>query len=106
MAQHRNPTRSGSTCNVVGYVAILRGARGGHGGELEVGNGRIKYSSAEPKYCFDADLGDVLEAKIDNDEVVIRSIKGKKFKFYATDRLGHIVSAEPLLDAVLQAMGK
>jgi hypothetical protein len=51
-------------------------------------------------------LGDVLEAKIDNDEVVIRLIKGKKFKFYATDRLGHIVSAEPLLDAVLQAMGK
>jgi hypothetical protein len=78
-------------------------------GQLEVGNGRIKYSCPRAKWGFDGALGDVKDARIQDGYVLIilgSAKKTKTFEFEATDRMGHTEPAESLLDAVFQAMGK
>jgi len=97
-------------------------------GELDVGNGRIKYSCPNAKYRFDAALSDVRDATLEDGiagsfpefgrHLVIRLANGKtnrRLEFVATDRLGQTdlplaLGARPpvdsLLDAILQAKGK
>ena len=74
--------------------------------KLELGNGRIKHSCRHAKHSFDAALSDVIDARVKDEEIVITLSTGRILKLRASDRLGHSVRVEPLLDAILQAMGK
>jgi hypothetical protein len=88
-------------------------------GELEVGNGRIKFSCPRAKYSFDLALSDVKDARSVDEaygvtgtylQLVLITLgnakKTRKFEFEPVDRLGGTESPAPLLDAILQAMGK
>ncbi|HXX23462.1 MAG TPA: trypsin-like peptidase domain-containing protein [Terriglobia bacterium] len=78
-------------------------------GEMSLGNGRIKFSSDNAKHSFDVPLADIKEvAKIYpwSDTLRIRLRHGRTYEFEVTDRLGYRQGADPLLDAILSAMGK
>lgn len=81
------------------------------GGELTIGNGRLKCESPNKKSSFDVAFSDVEEVRSDESswEVIVilnTNKKGKKHKLRPTDRLGKAQSVEPLHDAILHALGK
>jgi Tfp pilus assembly protein PilF len=75
-------------------------------GELSVGNGRIKHSCAHRRNSFECPLSEVKEVKKHEDTLVIRLRNGRRYEFGARDRMGDSRPVGPLLDAILQAMGK
>jgi hypothetical protein len=84
-------------------------------GELEVGKGRIRFTCPRAKYRFDAARSNVKEVRREaniygdgwNVLITLRNAKKTRtFEFEATDRLGGTEAPAPLLDAILQAMGK